>query len=345
MGEFNRKKYIFSSTPAIVDISSKTVSSREKQILCLVEDLFLYKVLLKDLVSHCPSYRDRNLILNISQFILDEFEIYDIFQSKKELPIQMISRKTRISKSFIEIWQDYIITYILILNNPSYKCIQDYIRIEINEDSKAISLYKEKNNDEHKGIALKKSKGSTIILTSSGEFLKIKNTQCRVGEEVRGQEKKGIRHYKLQISISVLLIILACFGGWFEYTKTVRTVIIKTTSEIKYELNRFNKVVYTHSPSEKGNNLINYVDPLDEDIDDALKNTIEYANGHEMIPQGGIVVTISGKPLRYGIFKETGEYIVEKNIRVLINNGGSQHKLFESTIKQKEEKNEQDKKE
>ena len=344
MGEFNRNRYIFSSTPAIVDISSQTVSSREKQILSLVEDLFVYKVLLKDLVSHCPSYRDRNLILNISQYILDEFEIYDIFQSKKELPIEMISRKTRTSKSFIETWQDYIITYILILNNPSYKYIQNYIRVEINEHSKAIDVYKAKNNEEYKGIALKKLKGSTIILTSSGEFFKIKNTQCRIGEEVRGEEKKGLRHYKLQISIGVLLLSLCCFGAWYEYNKSVRTVIIKTTSEIKYELNRFNKVVYMNSPSEKGNNLLNYVDPLDDDIDLALKETIEYANGHEMIPQGGIVVTISGKPLKYGTFKETGEYIVEENIRVLINNAGSQHKLFESTIKQKEEKNEEDKK-
>ena len=341
MGGFNRNKYIFSSTPAIVDISSKTVNLREQQISWLVEELFLYKVLLRDLVSHCPSYRDRNLILNISQFILDEFEIFDTFQSKKELPMAMLSLKTRISKSFIETWQDYIIAYVLILNNPRYKNIQDYIRIEIVENSKAISVYKEKNIEEHKGIALKKIKGSTIILTSAGEFLKIKNTQCRVGEEVRGEEKKGFRHYKLQISIATLLIILGVLGGVFEYSKTVTIVMIKTTSEIKYELNRFNKVVYTYSPSEKGNNLLNYVDPLDDSIDYALKNTIEYAKGNEMIPQDGIVVTISGKPLKYGIFKETGEYIVQENIRVLINNAGSQHKLYESTIRQKEENNEQ----
>ena len=343
MGEFNRSKYIFSTTSRMVDISSKVVKLREEQIYLLIKDIFSYKILLKDLVSHSPNYRDRNLILNISNFILGEFEIFDIFTNKKQLPIHIISKKTKVPKAFIENWQHYIIVYALILSNPSYKYIQDYIRIETNEKSKAIDLYKEKNIDEYRGIVLKVLKRTTIVLTSSGEFLKLKNSNSRVGEEVVGKEKKGFKHYKLQMAIAAMLIILSGFGIYSEYTKVVRTVVIETTSPIKYELNRFNKVIYTYSPYEKGKNLINYTDPLDDSIDDVLEKSLEYAKENGMIPQEGILITINGKPLKYGIFKKTGEYIVENNISLLINNAGNQHKLYDSTIRQKEEKNEEKK--
>ena len=343
MGEFNRTKYIFSSTTGMVDISSKAVKFREEQSAMLIKELFSYKVLLKDLISHSPNYRDRNLILNISRFILGEFEIFDIFSKKKQLPIYIVSKKTMVPKIFIETWQHYIITYTLILSNPVYKYIQDYIRIELNEESKAIDIYIEKNNDEHRGIVLKSLKRATIVLTSSGEFLKLKNIGHEVGTEIIGKERKGIKHYKLQIAIASVLILLSGFGIYSEYTKVERTLLLNTTSQIKYELNRFNKVIYTYSPYEKGKSLIEYVDPLDDSIDDVLKKSLEYAKDNGMIPKDGILITINGKPLKYGIFKETGEYIVENNISLLINNAGSQHKLYDSIIRQKEEKNEEKK--
>ncbi|MGG7178860.1 anti-sigma factor domain-containing protein [Clostridium paraputrificum] len=341
MGEFQKNRYIFSSTPAILDVSENARRLREKQISIMVKELFLYKILLKDLVGHFPNYKDRNLILNIAYYIKDDVDIFDRIQKRRELPIAFIARKTKISRAFLEIWQDYIITYVLILSNPNYKYIQDYLRVEFKDNTNEITQPRSNTGDIYRGIVLKANRRSTIILTSAGEFIKVKSNDTEVGKELEAGEKKGIRHYKLQIAIAAVLIIFTAFGVYKEYTKVVRTVVIQTSSQVKLELNRFNKVIYSNSPSEKGRDMLNYAEPMDEDIDKVLKKCVEYAKKNDMVPQDGIVVTINGEALKYGILKETGDYIVEENIKVLINNVGQQHKLYESTEKQKEDKNEE----
>lgn len=52
------------------------------------------------------------------------------------------------------------------------------------------------------------------------------------------------------------------------------------------------------------------------------------------------MVTVNGKALNYGILEETGDYIVENNIKTLINNNGTKHYLYESVVNKKEESNE-----
>ena len=49
MAEFNRNKYIFSSTPAIIEVG-EGARIREKQISFMLKELFLYKILVKDLI-------------------------------------------------------------------------------------------------------------------------------------------------------------------------------------------------------------------------------------------------------------------------------------------------------
>lgn len=341
MEESKIDKYIFSTVPGMIDIGEKARSIREKQISLMIKELFLYKVLVKDLVRHNPSYNDRNKILNIAYFIINDVEIYERVQKRRELPLNMIGKRTRVSRAFLELWQDYIITYMIILANPNYKLIQDYIRVTTSEEIRPLSIMSEKSNNEHKGIVLKVLKRSAIILTCSGELLKIKiNDECLVGKEISGVEKKGLKHYKIHIAVAIVLIMFTSFAVYKQYNTQTSIVLLQTTSQIKIHINKFNRVIYCVSPSDKGGDLINSISPLDEDIDTVIQQSIEYANENNMVPQDGILITVSGEPLKYGILKKTGEYIVDNKVRVNINNAGSEHKLYESTIRQKEEKNE-----
>lgn len=344
MGEFNRNKYIFSSNPSIVDVSSKAIKDRANQISLMTRELFLYKIIVKDLVSHFPSYRDRNLILNISYYIVEDIELLEKDAKEERTANDFNFKKDKGIENLLEVWQDYIIAYVVILSNPNYKGIQDYIRIEYKEESKALTNFESKDTSEHRGIVLKVGKRSSIILTSSGEFVTVKDNDSQVGCEVKAKERKGLRHYKLQVAIVTLLIILTGFGVYNEYNKQVSTIVVKTTSQIKYGVNRFNKVIYTHAPSEKGKELVASVDPLDKSVDKALQGTIQYASEKGMIPQNGIVITVNGKPLKYGTILETGNYIVEEKISILVNNVGNQHNLYESIVNQREESDEKDNK-
>ena len=44
MEEFNRNKYIFSSSPAIIEVGEEVRRIREKQISFMLKELFLYKI-------------------------------------------------------------------------------------------------------------------------------------------------------------------------------------------------------------------------------------------------------------------------------------------------------------
>jgi hypothetical protein len=342
MEEFERSKYVFSEMPAMVDISERAIKSREKQISLMLKELFLYKVIIKDLIGHKPNKIDKNLILNIAYYVLRNTEIFDKFQKKRQLPFNRITDKAQISKAYLEKWEDYIVAYIIILSNPNYKSIQDYLRIEFREEHNERSLSLVNTDALFKGIVIKENKSSSIILTSKGEFIKVKKSQdTRVGKEVEGLEKKGFKHIKIKLALVLVLLIIIAFAGYRQYTKSVRTIIIESSSEIKIQTNMFDNVVYAYSDTEKGKDLINYISPIDKNIDEVIEKSIEYAYDNKMISNEGLLITVTEEPIKYGTLKLTGEYIVEKNIKVLINNARKQHKLYESTIKQEEEVNEE----
>jgi hypothetical protein len=338
MEEFERSKYVFSSMPAIVEVSERAIKLREKQISLMLKELFLYKVILKDLIAHKPKNMDRNLNLNIAYYVLRNTELFERFQKKRQLPFSKIVEGTRVSKIYLEKWQDYIVAYIIILSNPNYKLIQDYLRIEYKSDNNEIALNNKSKVDLYKGIVLKENKKSCIIVNSKGEFVKIKKSGIsNVGNELEGLEKAGLKHIKLKFAMVIVFLIIIAFAGYRQYTKVVRTIVIESSSEIKIQTNMFDNVVYAYADTEKGKELINSISPIDKDIDDVLEKSIEYTYENKMIPTEGLLITVTEEPIKYGTLKLTGEYIVEKNIKVLINNAGKQHKLYESTIKQEED--------
>lgn len=335
MREFIKDRYIFSTISAVARKGSEAVKLRAQEISLLTDELYVYKVLPKDLVNHCPTYKERNLLLNIAYYIFQEDEISNELKRTKMLPFEVLSKAVKVSEGFLKKWQDYIITYTLILSNNHYASIQEYIKVGDKESSKGkgkVVDYKKNNKGlTYRGIALRIDKKSVIVLTSSGEFFRIKKSgNVGLGEEAYGTEKKGINHYKFKIMLAIAIILLAFIGAYRNYNKVSSTVIFNCTSQIKLEVNRRNKVVYSFSPSEKGKSMIDSVRPQDKNVDECLKEFIEYAQENNMIPKEQYIITITGEPFKYGELKKTDEYIVENNVKAQINNAGSLHNVYES---------------
>lgn len=339
VGEFKRNKYKFATMSVLAEKGKEIEELRAKEISIFTKELYLYKVLLRDLVNHFPTQKDRNLILNVAYYIVEEIEIFDRFQKRRELPLGRLSKETRISRSFLESWQDYIIAYVLIISNHNFTYMQNYIKVELNEneENKVVPM-NDKSEISHRGIVIGSSKKSTIILTSSGQFVRIrKSEKVELGQETHGLEKKGIFHYKFQIVIGILFIVLLCAAAYRSYTKVSSTVVFNCTSQIKMDVNRGNKVIYTHTASDKGKKMLEEINPLDRDIDDCLKDLIEYAKENDMTPKDGFLIVVTGKPLKYGDLDKTDEYIVENKIDIQINNGGGLHNSYESVKIKKNE--------
>ena len=331
MDNFQSNKYRFSSAKPLILISDNIIEERNKQVNNFTMELIKYKVLLRDLIKEDISYSTRNELLNIAMFVSTNFELYDEFIKNEDIPIDELNKETKVDKKFIEKYREYIIAYILIFGNPTYKNIQDYIQIEENSDAddelgQDIIKYEEAFGVN--GIVLGKNKKNAIIVTSLGEFKKVKLEQdVNKGEEIKGKEKKTLKDYKLYVSIISIFVLVFILSIVYKYNSVNSTIVVNTTSAIRLEINGFNRVLNVSSATEKGKVLIDETNILDKDIDTAIYKIIKYANENDMIKSTGVVVTITGKELKHNVLKDTEEYIYKKDLKVRFNNAGSEHKI------------------
>jgi len=332
---FNKNKYIFTTIPSMLLVGDSAEINRSKQISLFLNELNTYNVLLKDLISFPLKENDRNIALNIAYYIYDNEELIKTITQKKDLPILKLSKLTKIKVEYLEKCRDYIMVYYIILTNPNYKGIQDYFRVKLREDNNVKSLSNNKQSV-YKGIVVKSLKKSAYILTSMGEFIKIKtDNKISVGEVAEGKEKKTLKNYRIYISILLFLIIIIGSGIVIEYRRTQSIIVIETSSNIVIHINKFNKVIYAYSPTEKGDELIENVNMLNKDVDQAMAEAFGYALNNQMLEinkeipslSKKTLITINGQPLKYGILNKTSKYISENNIPIVINNVGNQQKL------------------
>jgi hypothetical protein len=338
---FNKDKYVFASLPSMLLIGDSAEKNRNKQIALFLNELSTYNVLLNDLVNFSLKENYRNLALNIAYYITDNDELLKIIIQKKDLPISKLSKLTKIKAEYIEKCRDYIIAYYIILNNPNYRHIQDYFRIKLREDNIIINI-SNKNQNSYKGLAIKALKKSAYIVTSKGEFLKIKtNSKLNVGEIGEGKEKKTLRNYRIHISILLVMLILIGCGTIIEYRMIQSIIVIEATSSIKIHVNKFNKVIYAYSPTDKGKELVTNTNILNKDIDEAMAETFEYALNNEMLDSSKkTLITINGQAIKYGSLTKTDKVISENNIPIIINNVGNQQKLPQYLTEDNENKTE-----
>jgi len=325
---FNKDKYVFASLPSMLLIGDSAENNINKQIVLFFNELNMYNVLIKDLVNFSIKENDRNIALNIAYYITDNDELLRIIIQKKDLPISKLSKLTKIKPEYIENCRDYIIAYYIILTNPNYRHIQDYFKIKLREDNNVISI-SNKKQDSYKGLVIKSLKKSAYIVTSKGEFLKIKTkSKADIGEICEGKKKKTLRNYRIHISILLVILILIGSGIIIEYRMTQSIVIIEATSNIKIHVNKFNKVIYAYSPTDKGQELLDNTNILDKDIDEAMAGIFEYALKNEMLDLSKkTLVTVNGQAVKYGLLTKTNKVISENNIPIIINNAGNQQKL------------------
>lgn len=343
---FNKNKYVFTQIPSMLLVGDSAEVNRSKQISLFLNELNTYNVLLKDLVSFPLNENDRNIALNIAYYIYDNEELIKTITQKKDLPMSKLSKLTKTKAPYLVKCRDYIMVYYIILTNPNYKGIQDYFRVKLREDNKVRDISNNKQNV-YKGVVVKSLKKSAYILTSMGEFIKIKtDNKISVGEVAEGKEKKTLKNYKIYISIFLFLMILIGSGIVIEYRRTQSIIVMETSSNIVMHINKFNKVIYVYSPTEKGDKLIESVNMLNKDLDQAMAETFGYALNNNMLDinkenpslSKKTLITVNGEPLKYGILSKTSKYLSENNIPIVINNVGNQQKL-PSYSSEDEEKN------
>lgn len=327
MDGFDKYKYRFSIFNTIRLADTKVVLERGNQSIKMIEELSLYNIIIKDLINECPSINIRNQILNIAYYIVGDLEFYEETINEKKLPINKLTKKIAIEKSFFELWQEYIIVYVVILGNPNYKYIQEYLKIEENVSIIEVQkLIPDKLETVTKGIVISKSRKKITVLTSKGEFKKIEvEGSVDIGEEVSGELVKSFKTYKLHIAIISILIITMISVIVIKYLTIAETIVINTTSSIKLEINCFNKVVNAQSQTDRGIEMLDKIQIQDEGKDDSIYKILEYALKNEMIPNDNILITVSGKVINFEELVRTNKFLEDNDISVKLNNFGNEH--------------------
>ena len=334
MSSFQENKYKFSLKEPLNIVKELNYEEQEEfreEIENLKIELEEYRVLIKDLDYDEPSYINRNKILDIAYFIIEEPEIFDYLISKKKFPMNKILKTTPLHRNFLEQWKCFIIAYVILLSNPKYKGLQNYIKIVEADKITAIEEIKENVEvKDHKGIIINKGLRSVSILTSKGEILRVKRLkEDEIGEEVIRGKIKTLKNYKLQIAILISLVALISIVTIFRFNNIDKTIIIETTSKITLEVNSDNIIVNAYSKTEKGQKMLESLNLKKQKVDNSLKNIIDYASNNEMIPNSGIVVKVTGDPLEDRALSETEKYIRENNLQVKFNNSGDENKVSE----------------
>lgn len=329
MSEFQKNKYRFSSAKPLILVGDDIIEFRNEEINKFLAELMQYKVLLRDLINNNIDYSERNEALNIALYIVGDKELYEEFINSKEIPVDKLYEREYIDKKVISKYREYLIAYILIFGNDDYKYIQDYVQIvEQSEDEVNTSLIKYEKEEGIRGLVIGKNKRNAIIITSLGEFKKVALIDgIEKGYEIRADEKKSFKDYKLYISIASIFIVVFVLTLVYKYNNVVSTIVVETSSPIRLEINEFNRVLNITSPTEKGNKLIEETKLQDKEMDESICTIIQYADNNEMIKSSGIVVTITGRELANGSIKKTEKYVYENDINVRFNNSGLEHKI------------------
>ncbi|MGL5614914.1 MAG: anti-sigma-I factor RsgI family protein [Sarcina sp.] len=331
---FQKDRYIFSMRKIKPQQLNKELMISQSKLFR--REIKNYGIKASDLYGDLPSIEKKNLILNIAKYVSEREGLISYVKRKKSLPIRDIGFETKVKEEFLTKWKSYIMAYIILFSDEKFYELVKYLRIEFRELDE-LSLVPVVNNSESnliKGIAFKLV-GSrllntkVLVLTNQGEFLRIvDNSEWQVGDESVGKEYKGIKKYYNKIAILTPIIIILLVIGNYIYSFKSTTVLIKGTSEIKLEVNNFNRVVSIYSPTEKGKKLVEDLRIKNKTVDKSLSEILIYLEKNKMIPENNeITLAITGKSLDFKKMNQTIELAsgeIGKKYKFIVNNVGEE---------------------
>ncbi|WP_050355872.1 anti-sigma factor domain-containing protein [Gottschalkia purinilytica] len=121
-----------------------------------------------------------------------------------------------------------------------------------------------------KGIVMESNKNYIVVLTDDGQFVKLraKNNPPKVGEIYIGKEVTSIRKF---VSVASILFCLLFGTGVYAYNTPTSSIIIGNSSDIKIEVNMFNRIIKTTPLNDKGNEILKSVNVKHKPIDKGIK--------------------------------------------------------------------------
>ncbi|MFL0267308.1 anti-sigma factor domain-containing protein [Candidatus Clostridium radicumherbarum] len=135
------------------------------------------------------------------------------------------------------------------------------------------------------GIVMQLNKNHACVMTSSGEFLKLKisKTPPKVGEVYTGQIVKDIPFYKYAITAATLTFIVLCSSTAYAYYTPVASVVVDINPSIKLDLNRWNRIIKATPLNEDGKKVLSELKVQNKSLNDGLNTLVLQAKKDNFI--------------------------------------------------------------
>ena len=135
------------------------------------------------------------------------------------------------------------------------------------------------------GIVMKTEKSTVYLMTSDGEFIKVKLNKKEslpiIGSEYNGAviEKSFVKNniFKYASVACLMLFMLLGGGGAYAYYKPVSTVTISINPVIELKSNVLKKVISANSLNGDGKKILQEISLKNMTVDDALSLVLDQA--------------------------------------------------------------------
>lgn len=318
----DKNRYVFLEKPTMQVLHKEENEIRAFQIKGYLEKLKEFNIHVNSLTKTQHEKKDRSLMLNLALILVSEKKLWEKTLEDKRIPLKTFSRIVEEPVFELKEWQDHILAYALLLEEEKYPLIGKYLHYGASD--KDDSFLRDANIN--MGLSLLTKGRSSYILTSQGQFLKIRTEDIPSGHMASGKIQRKKLH--MVTPLIVLLLTAALLGGLYVNLsgRVSQTIILKAVGEVKMDFNPWGNVVNVIGINTAGRNFVEGAEFEDKDVDTVLAEIIEQAYITEIIREKEeITVLISGEFLPEDFFKsgKTHDRIVSYQLNAKINNNGS----------------------
>ncbi len=327
-----KNKYSFYYKPNLISLEENTIEELSEEISLFLKELTLFNINLKSLCRLSPNIETKNLILNIAYAILDDEKIYTYIRKNRSLPVKKLANFTYESKAFIEKWESYLIAYLLIVSKKRYSNLKNYLNIKLNDNDYENENFFSVVDNQNTGTVLKIKGKTAYIMTSSGDFKKIKvdvqSESSKVGSIIIGKVSKSMKIYFYPVLVSIFSLLFLSLIALAIYKQPYITIVMDMNASVKMEVNRFNQVVSCKGTNSKGKEIASSINIDKKPIDEYLKTILYRGKEMKIIDKKyPIYIYINGNTLKDEELKSTIKFIKENKIDARINNNGNEYDI------------------
>lgn len=318
----DKDRYIFSEKPAMEVLQREENEKRADQIESYLKALKKFRINVRNLSETRYDAEKRNLMLNLAMILLSEEKLWLKTKDQQRIPLKTFSKIVEEPVFELKEMEHQILAYALLLEEDQYPLIRRYL----NYREEVKGEVRESSEEKSRGLSLLSRGKTSYILTSQGQFLKIRMEEAPSGHVAAG--RKARKKLNLLKPLAVLLLAAALAGTVYVSLsrRITQTIIVKAVGEVKMDFNSFGEAVNVIGINTAGRSFVEKAYFEAQDIDTVLAEIIEQAYITETIKERAeITILISGEFLPEDFFQsgKTHQRILSYQLNAKINNNGS----------------------